>query len=227
MPLLFLILRLQPGPPVISLFRKDPTGVLTPCPLLVSTCKILWGLGAVDGASPATRLPSSSWPFRGDFQKAGTTHRVAAHPPTTPVPRPLGLHRSCVPAGEGLLVPSTRLRHPLSASAIPPERSSCSVHNRDAGGHKKKCQWAKQDSILSCVYTPWRSACLCGQKHFLRTYYSSGKNDSWLLPNCGWKSLILCVEKDSLFQDCLLTPELSAWFIDQQSQHLQGTVRSS
>ena len=64
-------------------------------------------------------------------------------------------------------------------------------------------------------------------KTLLETYYSSGKNDSWLLLNCSWKSLILGVGKDSLTQDFLLTPGLSAWSVDQQSQHLQETVRNA
>lgn len=180
-------------------------------------------------ASPATRLPSSSWPFRGDLQRPRAPH--TEWPPTRPRPRAKTTwappRAACRP-GKASWSPPPGSGIPLSASAIPPERSSCSVHTTEMQeGTRKKCQWAKQDSSRPASTHPGGGACLCGQKHFLRTYYSSGKNDSWLLPNCGWKSLILCVEKDSLFQDCLLTPELSAWFIDQQSQYLQGTVRNA
>lgn len=209
--------------------QKGPPRVQASLSTFVSTCKILWETGAVDSRVSCHSSPKLLLAIQGRFPRApGTTHRVAGCPPSPTCQDHSGSTQGCVLAGEGLPVPSTRLWHPpFSLCHSSRKKLVLCTYNRDAAGHKKEMPVGQTKLISSYVYRPGGGACPCGQKHFLRTYYSSGKNDSWLLLNCSWKSLILGVGKDSLTQDFLLTPGLSAWSVDQQSQHLQETVRNA
>ena len=154
--------------------------------------------------SHATCLPSSSRPFRGDFQgPPSTTHRVAAHPPA-PTCRDRSGSTRCWMLGRPpgplcqalashfLLLPSL-----LKGAWTPHTEQKCrGARERKATGQTK--------FISSASVYPGGDACLCGQNPLLSAYYSSGKSDSLLLPNCGWKSSVLGAEKDALLQNCPL-----------------------
>ena len=155
MALLFLTLRLQPGPAVISLFRKDPPGFRLAFLLLWALAKSFGKPVRLTAASPATRLPSSSWPFRGDFQGPRAPH--TEWPPTRPRPRAKTTRappRAACRPEKASWSPPPGSGIPLSASAIPPERSLCSVHTTEMQeGTRKKCQWANKTHLVLRLYT--------------------------------------------------------------------------
>lgn len=140
----------------------------------------------------------------GGISKGLEHHTQSGRPPARAhVPGPLGLHPT-LDAGEASRSPLPGSRLPLSASAISLERSLGSTHRTDMqAGTRKKSHWPNKIHFI-CVHIPWRRCLSVWTKPPPVCYYSSGKSDSLLLPDCGWKSSVLGAEKDALLQNCPL-----------------------